>query len=139
MQKLLSLILIGWRRIPANGKLRHNPEIPRMAGNPTSQDSSARYSNLIITITRMITIKNPIMMTSLVLGRSDETPQVKIRFPSRHQVYSLYFSTPRLRALSHRESISSFFRNQFDPGIYCPLKNTSCLDPSYRTESARHG
>jgi hypothetical protein len=37
----LSLILMGWRRIPTNGKLRHHSEIPRMAGKPTSQDFSA--------------------------------------------------------------------------------------------------
>jgi hypothetical protein len=105
MQKLLSLILMGWRRIPANRKPRHHSEISRMAGEPASQDSSARYNNLTMTITRMITIKRPIMMASFVLWRLDETPRIKIRFPSRHQMCSLHFSTPRLRALPHIVSI----------------------------------
>jgi len=35
------LILMVWRRIPTTGKLRHHSEIPRMAGKPASQDSSA--------------------------------------------------------------------------------------------------
>ena len=40
----------------------------RLAGKPALQVAGARYNNLTITITRMITIKRPIMMTSLVLG-----------------------------------------------------------------------
>ena len=39
-----------------------------LAGKPALQEAGARYNSLTITITRMITIKRPIMMTSLVLG-----------------------------------------------------------------------
>lgn len=39
-----------------------------LAGKPAWQEAGARYNNLTITITRMTTIKRPIMMTSLVLG-----------------------------------------------------------------------
>lgn len=53
---------------------------------------AVRYNNLKITITRMITIKRPIMMTSLVLGRPDESPQVKIQFPSRSVMKSVPFN-----------------------------------------------
>jgi hypothetical protein len=105
MQQLLSLILMSWRRIPANGKLSHNSRIHRVAGEPTSQDSGAHYNNLTITITRMMITKRPIMMISLALWRPDESPLVEIRLPSRHQIYSLYFSNPHLRALPHRASI----------------------------------
>jgi hypothetical protein len=35
---------------------------------PALQEAGARYNNSTITITRMITIKRPIMMTFLVLG-----------------------------------------------------------------------
>lgn len=48
-----------------------------MAGLPAMQGYDARYNNSMITITRMITINRLIMMTSLVIGRDDETPRVK--------------------------------------------------------------
>lgn len=38
-----------------------------LASKPALQEAGARYNNLTITITRMITIKRPIMMISLVL------------------------------------------------------------------------
>jgi len=50
---------------------QHTPSqfrTPRLAGKPALQEAGARYNNLTITITRMITIKRPITMTSLVLG-----------------------------------------------------------------------
>ena|ERR1039457_21475 len=65
---------------------------------------AVRYTNLSTMITRMMTSNSSIMMTSLVLGRPDESPQIKIRFPSRRQMYSFCFSTPRLRSLPHRAS-----------------------------------
>jgi hypothetical protein len=65
---------------------------------------AVRYTNLSTMIMRMTTSNSSIMVTALVLGRPDESPQVKIRFPSRRQMYSLYFSIPRLRSLPHRAS-----------------------------------
>jgi hypothetical protein len=58
---------------------------PAQGGKPASQDFSARYNILTMTITRMITIKRPIMMNSFVLGQYAEIPRIKIRSPSLHQ------------------------------------------------------
>src|SRR5450759_975005 len=65
---------------------------------------AVRYTNLSTMITRMMTSNSSNMVTSLVLGRPDKRPQVKMRFPFRPQMYRLYFSTPRLRSLPHRAS-----------------------------------
>jgi hypothetical protein len=48
--------------------------IPRIAAEPAMQGYGACYNNLMITITRMITINRPIMMTSLVLGELMKYP-----------------------------------------------------------------
>jgi hypothetical protein len=58
-----------------------------------SQDMNARLNNLIIEIARTTAIKRPIIDSSLLSGRQNESLLVENGFSSWHQQCSLHSST----------------------------------------------